>query len=252
MHFCLKCKVLFSNRAILRQDIHSVATRASDIVESLIQAQTSLGSHDFQAILDISDVCPNFQSFANVSTFGDLRLNKTNIDIQHAFADLDTFLRVDLTSVHTGFNDIGAATSKLNHSITFVLDKDWLLKLFVVFLNVIVGFFFVAIGFSISSYVNNHFRALLTYLLVPTFCIILVMMSLTTIGLGTATVANADFCSGGNYPGSPEGTIQYLIELRGISDEDRIFQSYKYYVGVSVWRVALTILSLLLANIESN
>lgn len=43
-----------------------------------------------------------------------------------------------------------------------------------------------------------------------------------------------DFCAGGAYPGSPEGTIEDIFVNQGVSKKNSlVHQSFAYYMDVS-------------------
>ncbi len=76
--------------------------------------------------------------------------------------------------------------------IESVYDSDWFLKLFLVALNVVNGFFIFGVFLSKISVVYSAFQAMLQYLLIPLFCLLLlgsigatcaaISMSLTNAG----------------------------------------------------------------------
>ena len=215
------------------QDIESVVFRAIDVTNSLIKARSNIARTDIHAIANIEGFCTgNSTIFANASIPSNLGPNNTSNDVKLAFKDLDVFLDVDLSGATRALNNIVSVTQSVDDSVSFVFKNDWLLKMFILCLNVIVGFFFVAICLSKSNFVHYPFHAMLAYMLVPVFCIQVVLASLSTISFGIATVANADFCAGGDFPGSPRGTMQDVVRLHNMSKHDPIFDSFQYYVGV--------------------
>lgn len=211
------------------------------ITDSLIQARGILARDDIRAIAEIENFCPNSQLMANVSIFGDLGTNGTSSDIKLAFANLDVFLNGDLEGAHYGFGNIATATRAVDNSAVFVYENDWMLKMFALALNVIVGFFILAICLSKSNYIHPPFHAMLVYFLVPTFCILTVLTSIATLALAMVTVTNADFCAGGDSPGSPKGTVSEAVVYMGLSETDLIYDTFQYYVEVSTWEVASSI-----------
>ena len=42
-----------------------------------------------------------------------------------------------------------------------------------------------------------------------------------------------DFCAGGAYPGSPEGTVEDIFVHLGVSNTSLVYQSFVYYMDVS-------------------
>jgi len=225
------------NKALLEiqninEDIESVVFRAIDVTNSLIKARSNIARTDIHAIANIEGFCTgNSTIFANASIPSNLGPNNTSNDVKLAFKDLDVFLDVDLSGATRALNNIVSVTQSVDDSVSFVFKNDWLLKMFILCLNVIVGFFFVAICLSKSNFVHYPFHAMLAYMLVPVFCIQVVLASLSTISFGIATVANADFCAGGDFPGSPRGTMQDVVRLHNMSKHDPIFDSFQYYVG---------------------
>jgi hypothetical protein len=220
-------------KAPISKDIESVAMQAAFLTDSLIRAKASLATDDVRAVLNFDSYCPNPQLFLNMTFFSSFGTNSTNGDIKLAFQDLDAFLAGDLVGAQTGFNNIASATRAVDDAANFVNANDWILKMFALFLNMIVAFFFAGICLSRSNCIHYPFRAMLSYILVPIFCLMLVVLSLATVGFGVATVTNADFCAGGDFPGSPEGTIHEVIRLHGMSEQDLLYNVFEYYVGVS-------------------
>lgn len=42
-----------------------------------------------------------------------------------------------------------------------------------------------------------------------------------------------DFCSGGEDPGSPEGTVEDIVRQQRVSEQDLVYKSFMYYMNVS-------------------
>jgi hypothetical protein len=197
----------------------------------LIRAKASLATDDVRAVLNFDSYCPNSQLFLNTTFFSSIGANGTNGNIKLAFQDLDTFLAGDFVGAQTGFNSIVSANRAVDDAANFINANDWILKMFALFLNMIVAFFFAGNCLSRSNCIHHPFRAMLTYILVPIFCLMLVVLTFGTFACGVAAVTNADFCAGGDFPGSPEGTIHEVIRLHGTFEQD--YNIFNYYLGVS-------------------
>jgi hypothetical protein len=144
-------------------------------------------------IVDIQSFCPNANAIdadANdlLDGLGMYALTET---IQSGMATVDSFVMKYLTDIRPGLVQVTDATRMVDRGIESVYDSDWFLKLFLVALNVVNGFFIFGVFLSKISVVYSAFQAMLKYLLLPLFCLLLLGSVAVTCAAISMSLTNA-------------------------------------------------------------
>lgn len=188
------------------------------------------------SLLNLETVCPNFSSTTTTTIPWELSsLNMTSLSetIHSSLQEIDTFMETRVHDAEIGLTKVMHATAQVDTAMSWFEENEWKPRLYIVVLIVVTIFLLVGILLSRNNISFNPLECVTMYLLVPTFCVCLVLSALGTYGFGASAVINADFCAGGDYPGSPVGTIDAIMKQQGVSQSDITFQSFHYYVEVS-------------------
>ena len=101
-----------------------------------------------------------------------------------------------------------------------------LLKMLILVLNVINGLLLLCVFLvSKNDIVHRPTHAYVGYVLIPLFVLATVGVLAVTIATGVAVLVNVDFCSGGDQPGSPQGTIEdvlWALQHQGQVNDNRL------------------------------
>lgn len=215
----------------INHDVSGVALRAMRITELLTTTYAKMTSFSGnQDALDLTSYCPlvsnsTFVQGTDTSSFAQ--------NIRQSLSELSQFMEYEVASAKVGLSKVDQLTAYIDDAADWVFRHDWLCKLFVVVVNVVNLALLCGLLLSRKNIIFYPFKALLSFLLVPVFAIMTGISLLAACSTAMAAVLNADFCSGGEYPGSPEGTVEDIILKHGISTHDTVYRSFVYYMDVS-------------------
>ena len=204
-------------------DVEALAFRGWNVLDSLQETQHGFYNNTLvQEILQsknkliFQDWCPNTATSGESSSFSLKFLQDGINSIQsnaHYLVDV-----LDPSSGGTSWNKNAfivttQVTKYLDESITWFFDHDWLLKLFLMIINVLNILMLLSCYFlSKNNIIHAPSRMYLSVVVLPLFIIFTIMLLFITSTSGVATLMNADFCAGGPGPsGSPQGTIEDAI-----------------------------------------
>lgn len=221
-----------------------VATRASDISESMRKEQVRLQSAQVDEMLSLPQSCHTL--FHNTTTATtDLpwelsSLNTTSVKetIHSTLVNVNALMDTHVKHAQMALVQIQDATRLMDQAIDAFDANEWKPQLCIVVLVVVNIFFIVGVILSRNNIASNPYQCVASYVLIPTFATCLLLTTLATYGFGAGAVVNADFCAGGEYNsyprGSPVGTIEEIMTQQGVSPNDVVYQSFQYYVNVSI------------------
>lgn len=177
----------------------------------------------------------NFETYCTDSTAQLHSLNMTRISetIRESLQEIDTFMETRVKDASHGLTRVGEATMSVDEAIYWFQQHEWKPRLCIVALIVVTMFLLIGLMLSRNNIAYNPYMCVEMYLLVPAFCFLLILSALATYAFGAGAIVNADFCAGGTYPGSPQGTIEEIMSQQGVSPKDMLYQSFHYYAQVS-------------------
>lgn len=110
------------------------------------------------------------------------------------------------------FMTVVETTQYVDSTIEWFLTNDWILKLLVMMLNV-VNFLLLLSVYCLSknNVIHEPTRAYLAWVLVPLLVALTGSLLIVSLTAGVTALVNADFCTGGPDPGSPQGTLEDAI-----------------------------------------
>ena len=161
-----------------------------------IEIADSITAHyrDLRAIpiIDIQSFCPNANAIDvnAIDLLDGLGMYALSETIE-SMATVDSFVMTYLTDIRPGLVQVTDNTRMLDRGIDTVYDSDWFLKLFLVALNVVNGFFIFGVFLSKISVVYSAFQAMLKYLLIPLFCLLLLGSVAATCAAISMSLTNA-------------------------------------------------------------
>jgi hypothetical protein len=177
------------NLVNVNDQVDAKAFRGIEIADSMTALYQDLQKIP---IIDIQSFCPNANANSNdlLDSLGMYTLSET---VQSLLTTADSFVVDYLTDIRPGLVQVTDATRLVDRGIDSVYESDWILKLFLVALNVVNGFFLFGVFLSKISVVYSAFQAMMAYLLIPLFCLLLLgsiaaacaAVSITLINSGT-------------------------------------------------------------------
>lgn len=158
--------------------------------------------------------------------FSSLSLKNETNDLLKALEDLEDFLIPGSLRVEDSL------VRARNHGIkiyeTFDDTADWWFHFVVVFtiiFDALAITFMVGCCLAWTYRLPKCFERLQTYVILPSFCGILLMFCISVSGFAFALVLNADLCSG-----SPEENVVSIIQEKELEMDPLLFKMADYYV----------------------
>jgi hypothetical protein len=192
----------------LGSQLKSQAARGVETATQLLFLQDQL---DILLQMDVLlTYCPNYASsqWANQSGF----VPVIQQDLVSSWEETKSFVQ-EYTgdSMVESLQQVTRGTDMVQETIDWFFRHDWILTLFLVVLNIVIGFFLVGVFLTKNGIDCAAFQRVLSYVMLPLFCLVTVATVTLTCALAIFGSMNADLCSGGAAPGSPVGSLSDIL-----------------------------------------
>eukprot|EP00934_Nitzschia_sp_Nitz4_P005002 Nitzschia sp. Nitz4//scaffold159_size51929//23805//26847//NITZ4_006878-RA/size51929-augustus-gene-0.80-mRNA-1//-1//CDS//3329537571//4992//frame0 len=198
----------------MMDDVESLAYRGWHAMDGLYHAQTNLTNNKLVQAVVQSDTASIFQSWCPDAANSDsLDLLQDAMDSLQSNTDaVVEFLNLNLPNSADAFIAVTEATTSVDESIQWFFSHDWVWKMYLMVLNVLNVFMLVYCYAMVkNNVIHPPTRMYLAFFIVPLFTVATFLILMVTASSGVASLVNADFCAGGEAPGSPQGTIEDAI-----------------------------------------
>ena len=244
-----KVQVAWEQVQLVINDVETLAYKGWHSLDGLKQARDQL--HENRLVQDVLNqtsarVAPLFASWcpkaqnAESLAFLEQAMSTLEENTKTLVSLFDTYLPQN----SNGFIIVTEATQSVSASIAWFFKHDWIWKMYIMALNVLNVFLVLCCYiFSKHNIIHPPTRFYLTFWVVPLFTLATVLMMMVTASSGIAVLLNADFCAGGDGPGSPTGTIRDAIlsyEYGSVDTKhnltgtlELVYESFSYYANVS-------------------
>ena len=131
-------------------------------------------------------------------------------------------------------DDLGSllnVTMQIERYLDTANDYDYTVKLFVLVLVVLCSFFIYGLILLRCNRSSIGTQRFLAYIIVPLFTLVVLAGSVFTGAASSVAIMNADYCSGGIYPGSAEGTMEAVLIELGHTPGNIIYDAFDFYKG---------------------
>eukprot|EP00548_Thalassiothrix_antarctica_P011509 CAMPEP_0194163184 /NCGR_PEP_ID=MMETSP0152-20130528/79904_1 /TAXON_ID=1049557 /ORGANISM="Thalassiothrix antarctica, Strain L6-D1" /LENGTH=590 /DNA_ID=CAMNT_0038873155 /DNA_START=378 /DNA_END=2150 /DNA_ORIENTATION=+ len=217
-------------------DVDSTTHQGASVVDALIGEQKHIAKENFDILLDFEDYCPfladidtNVTSvIANDTT--SIMVSDLSKQLKSSISQYNEMVNNVLITAQKRLDNLGNSIKSIEGSIEYAMVNDWKPKMFLLVLNVVN---LILIGGCIivrNNIVHYPYKFFLVWLVVPFFIILVMIAAAATSGFGMVVSINSDFCSGGKYPGSPEGTMEEIILKHTSSVQDMPYKAFRYYM----------------------
>lgn len=200
----------------LVDDVESLAFRGWNVLDGLQKSKDTLEQnrlvHDLlrqssSGETIFSSWCPNAKADQGLAF-----LNDSMTTLEASTESTITLFETHVPHSSNGFIAVTQATQSVDESIVWFFQHDWIWKMYILVVNVLVVFMVMCCYiFSKHNIIHIPTRLHLIFWIVPLFLLVTGLLILVTASSGVATLLNADFCAGGKEPGSPLGTIRDAI-----------------------------------------
>jgi hypothetical protein len=231
-------------------EVHEISNQVDSLAYIGIQtARRTTGLHQElkQTIeMDLLSFCPNY---GETSRWADeIGLASIKETMASGLEDADKFAQSFSGKAMDALIQVTEITEATEDAVDLVARNDWIVRLFLVALNIINSFFLFGVFLSKNNVDYVAFQAMASYLLLPLFSLVTIGSVAASCGFAMAAIANADFCSGGPNPGSPIGTFQDVAVGLGYKESSQVYQSLQYYASVRLFRAGFCFGSILLST----
>ena len=253
----------------INDEVEDVAFRGIVIADSLMMEREKLQQNFTRHNLDMEDVCPTLSQAQSqiINNQSSILAVLPPVDtvaqyIQVGLKEVGIFIDQHAPQAQVSLNNAASVTHRINHSIEWSYANDWILKFFLLSINVINGFLLFGVFLSKQDIVSHKYQRYLSYGLVPMFVLLLVCSLLFACAFGVASMLNAgmssyfshrlenihlflfyalnspvckpsDFCYGNR---SNTGTIAEVLSERGTATSDISYQAFVHYMEVRKYR----------------
>jgi len=215
-------KVSKSSQKIHRE-IKDLTDQGLLIVADLSRVKRNVDALDVRSILQVEKLCPDYKTFLST----DESLNATLQQIQNEFDDVHNMLEgFDFTSLRNSIDFVNTGTDHIETAARVVQDNDWLVKMYVLVLNVMVVFMLLAASEILDkeARINPALQMMVNVFIFPVFVSCVVLAVISAVLLAVVGTANSDFCAGG-----PEVTVSNILMERGLIQGSMVYDTFEYY-----------------------
>ena len=204
-----------------------VLSGASKTLSSLFLTKSSFDAVRNDFTWDAENVlCP----IGNDTVYGS-GMDKTSDLMAHQRDDVDAFINEDVVVVFRSFMKIQNWLEDIESGIIQANGYIWIIPCFL--LIIFLGGAFILLV-SVSEWKKGAPPWMVRFMptvVMPIFIFIIVLCWFTAIGISFVMILNNDACSGGKFPGSPDGTALDILHERSIKPNSQIYNIVEGYTG---------------------
>lgn len=129
-------------------------------------------------------------------------------------------------------DDLGTllnVTMQIERYLDAANDYDYTVKLFVLVLVVLCSFSIYGLILLRCNRSSIGTQRFLAYIIVPLFTLVILAGAVFTGAASSVAIMNADYCSGGIYPGSAEGTMEAILIELGHTPGSIMYDAFVFY-----------------------
>eukprot|EP00562_Extubocellulus_spinifer_P000669 CAMPEP_0178474902 /NCGR_PEP_ID=MMETSP0696-20121128/2838_1 /TAXON_ID=265572 /ORGANISM="Extubocellulus spinifer, Strain CCMP396" /LENGTH=605 /DNA_ID=CAMNT_0020102163 /DNA_START=191 /DNA_END=2008 /DNA_ORIENTATION=+ len=210
----------------LNMDVQAVVYEGIAISQSAMRANAQLKQVNISTLAQATTYCPMGDDAFDIAGTLEHSLDNISTAKDHLESYLDT---VKEDGIDTELESLLNATMSFEQGLEWISDNDWSAKLYVLVLCVISTFFLFGLVLLKCNMANDGVQCFMAYILLPVFIMVILGGIVFAGAASSLTIVNADFCSGGDYPGSSEGTMQSVLEEMGHTKGDIIWDAFIFY-----------------------
>ncbi|KAL7543401.1 hypothetical protein ACHAXR_012818 [Thalassiosira sp. AJA248-18] len=231
----------------VNRDVNDLITQGLLIMDSVKRVRWNIDTIDVESILRVEEACPNLENNAFIS---DKRLRTSIRGLGREFEELKEYLeQSDFEVIRQHIDYVMDGTEFIDSAVSVIEKNDWIVRMFALFLTVMVFFMILAACFARCQYLPlPALKCMSELFILPMFVLAIVGSWFVTSVLAFASISNADcrirfcllplpdFCSGNQQQSGPAGTVMDIFEEREISKDDVIFAAFSYYQSTLVFK----------------
>ncbi|CAB9498385.1 expressed unknown protein [Seminavis robusta] len=214
----------------INDEVEAVAFHGISIAEELQAARRNLANVTTQQQqqgymdLDWESSCPNFHNSSTMLALAPISTIQKYID--SGLEEVKAFIDYYAMDAHIALTRVVRMSDRVKLSIEWIYDSDWLLKFFLLTINVVNGFFLFGVFLSKQDVVNYKMQRFLSLWIIPIFVVLLMCCAVLACAFGMAVMFNADFCHGNT---SVNGSMHEIIVESGVRESDLTNLAFRHY-----------------------
>ena len=175
----------------LSRDVNDLTTQGLLILDSVQRVKWNIDELDVHSMLRVEEACPTLEN----STFILNNSSRSSIDsLEKKFIQLkEQIQNTDLEKIRQHIDFIMDGTEHIETAATTFEENDWIVKMFVLFLGVLI-FFMIFAACSAWSGIHRYLSGLtcmLELLILPTFVLAIICCWIATSALAFVSISNA-------------------------------------------------------------
>lgn len=169
----------------ISNEVESIAFRGILIADSLTNLQSNFTGQNLAGVCSSSPPQQTDHSLFSIPV--DTLANY----VAAGMAEVDKFIAENTHEATIGLQRVVTATQRIDDFIVWIYQQDWLLKLFLMTINVVNTFFLIGLFLSKQDLVAPSYQRFLSYAMIPMFSILLICGMIVACVFGMAAMINA-------------------------------------------------------------
>lgn len=216
-------------------DVQANIYEGMAISQTAARAQNLLDEVDLNVLVNATTYCPRVTPEGEDGDLFDIlsKIENSMDNISTTQAQIHSYTATAEQDGGTN-DDLGSllnVTMQIERYLDAANDYDYTVKLFVLVLVVLCSFCvygLIALRCNRSSIGTQRFLA---YIILPLFTLVVLAGAVFTGAASSVAIMNADYCSGGIYPGSAEETMEAVLIELGHTPGNIIYDAFDFYKG---------------------
>mmetsp|Transcript_36722 Transcript_36722/g.53955 ORF Transcript_36722/g.53955 Transcript_36722/m.53955 type:complete len:563 (-) Transcript_36722:9-1697(-) len=209
----------------ITKDVHRYMGKANHIANSIIFAEEITQDIRQNIVVDMKNFCPNH----DLSTF----FGEKEVQLLNLAKTLDNeaknFVDGDLQTLKGVFDYVEQKAEQFSELLEWRAPLKYTPAFWIplIFLSTM---FIIGTILAWMELSPAKFRFMQSFVLVPVFYLMILVSFVFSSSISVVAVVNADACSGGEPPGSPEGTIMEFFDKSEMNKQKILRSALLYYI----------------------
>jgi len=226
-----KLKIAATETLELNADIRIAIYEGFVLANSTITTERRLNQSSIDQSLNLNAFCANTE-LLNGTYYDSIETITSTIASVQAY-----FTKHEIPELKEDLSYMIESSDHLKDILVKYEENDWIAKMYAVFLGDFSLFLFGVAALNLARSAKPRLTAMISYVVLPSFCFLIVMGWAVFCIFTVGSVMNADYCHGGGV--GPTQTIHDGLLEHGIKQEELTFQSFVYYnnscIGKNPW-----------------
>ena len=172
-----------------QRQINDLMDQGLLIVADLSRVKMNFNTLDIQSALEVKKFCPGFETFAS-----DESVNDSIQVINEKFDDVNDLLAsIDFESVRNSIDFVKSGTYNIETAANLVQDNDWIVRMYVLVLDVVVLFMLVAASEILDKNpkIDPALQMMVRFFIFPLFVVCVVLAVAASAIFAVVSTANS-------------------------------------------------------------